>query len=187
MAWLTVLSGIVHYILVPFIVIFNVCQVIFAPATHIIAYTLHALLLPLMFFTKFEVSYQPKLQQTILITRLQTFYIYFGVAALIGLITGSILHFSSTMLITIFDLRPSAEEKGRTAASVREAREKKNQQDAWQSSSSRKYSDNLIRLEEMARKDYSDFLDKDWGKRREGQGLLSQTILEEDDDSEDGF
>jgi hypothetical protein len=38
----------------------------------------------------------------------------------------------------------------------------------------------------MARKDYSDFLDKDWGKR-EGPGLLSQTILEEEDDSEDGF
>ncbi len=36
-------------------------------------------------------------------------------------------------------------------------------------------------------KDYSEYIERDRGKRKEGQGLLSQTILEEDDDSEDGF
>jgi hypothetical protein len=36
-------------------------------------------------------------------------------------------------------------------------------------------------------KKYAEWLEKDVGKRREGDGLLAQTILEEEDDSEDGF
>lgn len=35
-------------------------------------------------------------------------------------------------------------------------------------------------------KKYAEWLEKDVGKHRE-DGLLGQTILEEDDDSEDGF
>jgi len=90
------------------------------------------------------------------------------------------------MLITLFDLRSSSQEGARTTDSIRAARERKNLVKSWQIPGANSRSDDRLRLEEMARKDYSDFLDKDWGKR-EGPGLLSQTILEEEDDSEDGF
>jgi hypothetical protein len=36
-------------------------------------------------------------------------------------------------------------------------------------------------------KDYSEYIEKDRAKWKEGQGLLSQTILEEEDDSDDDF
>jgi hypothetical protein len=35
--------------------------------------------------------------------------------------------------------------------------------------------------------DFSEYIEKDRGKRKGGQGLLSQTILEEDDDSAGEF
>ncbi len=90
------------------------------------------------------------------------------------------------MLTTLFHLHPVPEEKGRTAASVRAARERKRLEDAWQSSTPVRGTQGSTRLDEQS-KDYAEYLDKDRGRRREGQGLLSQTILEEDDDSEDGF
>jgi len=34
---------------------------------------------------------------------------------------------------------------------------------------------------------YAEWLEKNTTQRRDDQGLLGQTILEEDDDSEDGF
>ena len=75
------------------------------------------------------------------------------------------------------------EVKGRSAASVRAAREKKKLEDAWQSSSSR--GDARLKADPAMEKKYSEWLEKDT-KRRE-DGLLGHTILEEDDDSEEGF
>jgi hypothetical protein len=108
------------------------------------------------------------------------------VAALIGLLTGSLLHFSSSMLTTALNLQASPELSGRTAASVRAAREKKRLEDAWQASTPFRSNQARTRVEDTS-KDYSEYIEKDRGKRKEGQGLLSQTILEEEDDSEDGF
>jgi hypothetical protein len=108
-------------------------------------------------------------------------YIYFGVAALIGLLTGSILHFSSTMLISLLDLRPSPVEIGRAVASVCATREKAKLGDAWQTLKFTQGNRGKSRLGEALGKEYVEFLDKDREKRRELQGLLSQTILEEDD------
>jgi hypothetical protein len=120
------------------------------------------------------------------LTVYKTLYIYLGVAAVIGLITGSILHVASTLLVSIFNLTPIPEEKGRSAASVRVAREQKKLEDAWQNSA--------VKLEHRKRrgdgtmeKKYAEWLEMDVGKRKEDQGLLGQTIIEEDDDSEDGF
>jgi hypothetical protein len=108
------------------------------------------------------------------------------VAALIGLLTGSLLHFSSSMMTKALNLQVSPEQSGRTAASVRAAREKKRLEDAWQASTPIRSNQARARVED-ASKDYSEYIEKDRGKRKEGQGLLSQTILEEDDDSEDGY
>lgn len=57
-------------------------------------------------------------------------------------------------------------------------------EDAWQSSPST--GDTSLRGDARRQKKYAEWLEKDIGKRRE-EGLLGQTILEEDDDSEDGF
>ena len=116
----------------------------------------------------------------------QTLYIYLGVAALIGLFTGTFLHFSSSLLTRVLDLRTSPQESGRTAASVRAARERKRLEDAWQASTPIRSRQARRRMEDTS-KDYSEYVEKDRGKRKEGQGLLSQTILEEDDDSADRF
>jgi hypothetical protein len=116
----------------------------------------------------------------------QTLYVYLGVAALIGLLTGSILHFSSTMLIRLLGLQPSPAYTSRTAAYIRAAREKRKLEDAWHVPPPTGHPRGRKRLEDPL-KEYSEYLDKDRGKRRDGRGLLSQTILEEDDDSEAGF
>jgi hypothetical protein len=108
------------------------------------------------------------------------------VAALIGLLTGSFLHFSSNMLTQALNLRVSPEQPNRTAASVRAAREKKRLEDAWQASTPFRSGHVRARVEETS-KDYSEYIEKERGKWKEGQGLLSQTILEEEDDSDDGF
>lgn len=34
---------------------------------------------------------------------------------------------------------------------------------------------------------YSEWLEKDGGRKKDEHGLLAQTIIEEDDDSDDGF
>lgn len=116
----------------------------------------------------------------------QTLYIYLGVAALIGLFTGSLLHFSSSILIRVLDLQNLPEDSDRTAASVRVAREKKRHDDAWQASTPIQSRQARARMEYTS-KDYSEYIENNRGKRKEGHGLLSQTILEEDDDSADGF
>ncbi|KAG0648191.1 hypothetical protein D0Z07_5423 [Hyphodiscus hymeniophilus] len=76
------------------------------------------------------------------------------------------------------------EDTGRSAASVRAARENKKLEDAWQSSSSR--GEASLRVDPTMEKKYAEWLEKDIGKRRE-DSILGQTILEEDDDSEDVF
>ena len=99
---------------------------------------------------------------------------------MIGLLTGSILHISSSILVSVFNLTPAPEETGRSAASVRAAREKKKKlEQAWQSSTTRTERGKLKEDPSMEKK-FSEWLETD-------QGLLSQTILEEDDDSEEGF
>lgn len=81
---------------------------------------------------------------------------------------------------------PEPEGKGRTAATVRAAREQKMLEDAWQSSSAKQ--DHHGRTsDESLEFQYNQWLEKDVGKRKKDGGLFRQTILEEDDDSMDGF
>lgn len=121
-----------------------------------------------------------------LLTINQTLYIYLGVAAVIGILTGSMLHITSSILVSIFKLTSTPEETGRSAASVRAAREKKKLEQAWQSSTI-KNERGSWKTELLTEKKYAEWLETDRGQRGEDQGLLRQTILEEDDDSEEGF
>jgi hypothetical protein len=111
-------------------------------------------------------------------------YIYLGVAAVIGLVTGSVLHLSSTVLVSLFDLTTTPEEKGRTAASVRAAREKKLEQ-VWQDSQVKDEDGNW--KNDISMEKYAEWLEKNATQRGDDHGLLGLTILEEEDDSEDEF
>jgi len=88
------------------------------------------------------------------------------------------------VLASLFDLAPVPEEEGRSAASVRAAREKKKLEHAWQNSTVKE--DGSWRGD-ISMEKYAEWLEKNTTQRRDDQGLLGQTILEEDDDSEDGF
>jgi hypothetical protein len=104
----------------------------------------------------------------------------------IGLLTGSIVHLSSTFLVSFFNLSPIPEERGRPVASVRAARVQKKLEEPWWQSSSSKGDRARLRSDASLEKKYAEWLEKDVGTRKEDQGLLGQTIIEEDD-SEYGF
>jgi hypothetical protein len=117
---------------------------------------------------------------------LQTLYIYLGVAALIGLVTGSILHLSSTILTSVFNLNPVPEEKERSNASVHSAQEQSNLEKTWQSSLYRGHLETL-RPDDSLEKKYAEWLEENRGKNKVDQSLFGQTILEEEDDFENGL
>lgn len=97
---------------------------------------------------------------------------------MIGLSTGFILHLSSALLMSLFDLNSVPENKGRTAASVRAEKEREKLEHAWHGA--------MINDEDGIKK-YDEWLDQNTSWRGDDHGLLGQTILEEDDDSEDEF
>ena len=116
----------------------------------------------------------------------QTLYIYLGVAALIGLVTGSILHLSSALLTSLFNLNPTHEEKGRSEASISSASEDGKLEKIWRNSLTKEYQQSLHHDSSLEKK-YAEWLEKDIGKRKEDYGLLGQTIIEEEDDADDGL
>jgi len=169
MTWVSVLNSIFYYVLLPVVAFFRSLLVVLAPLLHLGNHLLSGLLLPLR-----------------LLAKLETLYIYLGVAAVIGLVTGSILHLTSTVLVELFNLVPTAEDKRRSIASVRDSREQIKLEEVWQNSSLRGIQGGS-KAQALPGKDYAEWLDKSSGKRRDNQRLVKQTILEEDDDSEEGF
>jgi len=169
MAWFTIVISIFSYISLPIKLLFRALLVLLAPVLHLGSYVFTGFMLPLRLLAKFE-----------------TLYIYLGVAAVIGVITGSLLHILSTVLISMFGVAAVPEDTGRTAASIRAAREQKKLEGAWESSISTSESARL-KNDPSIRKQQTEWLESELSKRRENQHLLGQTIIEEDDDSEDRF
>lgn len=84
--------------------------------------------------------------------------------------------------MSVLNLTSEPRENGRSAASVRAAREKKRLEDAWETSNTKKEIDSG---DSSPSRKQAVWLDR--GRRGGKEGLLRQTILEEDDTSEDGF
>ncbi|KAI9721448.1 MAG: hypothetical protein M1812_002210 [Candelaria pacifica] len=111
--------------------------------------------------------------------KFETLYIFFGVAAVVGILTGSVLHLSSSFLITTLNLQSGPEEDEPLPISIVAARRQKR---------SARLETPMVKLKQSPRidtsmnREYADWLEKDRGRRK--NGLLSTTILEEDDDSE---
>ncbi|PBP20538.1 hypothetical protein BUE80_DR008647 [Diplocarpon rosae] len=157
---LSILTSTLYHLSTPFTTVLWWAVACLAPVQHLGNYVFSASLLPLKLLAKFE-----------------TLYIFLGTAAIIGLITGSVLHLSSSVLVSLFNLNSVPEEMGRSAASVRAAREKKKLEQALPTSKAKSESANS--RDEASIEKYTEWLEKS------EQGLLGQTILEEDDS--DGF
>ena len=114
--------------------------------------------------------------------RMQTLYIFFGVAVLVGAITGTSVHYVYSFISTMLDLQDQPKEhRGRTLASHRRERQQK-------------ADDPLVKVETRGgglpmsdvtpKEEYRDW---EWSKQSRGKkknGFIN-TILEED--STDGF
>ena len=125
----------------------------------------------------------------------QTLYIYFGIAIIVGLTTGLILHFLSTTSVHILglDIQPAQNEqkvKGHTAASYRASREKRKKLDKEVTNAAKA---RLLTLDPLLREAFQHSLggrgsapqSPNTPKRRDS--LLSTTILEEVEDSGGDF
>lgn len=114
---------------------------------------------------------------------LQTLYIFFGIAALVGIVTGASLHYISGFITSLLQLDASAEEqRGRTLASYRAE-----EQERWDAK------DSIMRLrqkEEGPHRDdlrlKEDSMDRNSLVQDQRSGTRFNTILEEEDSS-DGF
>ncbi|KAG9232452.1 hypothetical protein BJ875DRAFT_78325 [Amylocarpus encephaloides] len=164
MTWLTTISNVLSYFFLPLKLFFQGLLILLSPVKCLGSYVVAGALLPLGIFAKFE-----------------TLYIYLGVAAIVGLATGSILHFSSTALVSFLHMIPSPQQRGQTAVSVRPNREEQQSDDAPNTSESSNNTDALATQALPAIRIQASWLELNRSRRRQKQGLLSQTILEEDE------
>ncbi|KAF2004434.1 hypothetical protein P154DRAFT_43500 [Amniculicola lignicola CBS 123094] len=156
----TIFFVVLHCVSWPLIKLFLAVTFILSPFWAILSF----ILLPItsLLHVLFSVVLFPFRQQ--LLDKIETIYIYLGIAGIIGCATGAILHFCFNILSSSLNIDTAAEakarEKGRTVAAFREARRKKKAQSLGSSP---------VSTPTMLR-----------GPRRQ-RGLLSQTIIEEED------
>ncbi|KAL9129130.1 MAG: hypothetical protein Q9217_002340 [Psora testacea] len=124
-----------------------------------------------------------------MLRKFETLFVFLGVALIVGALTGTSLHYISDFTISILHLKadPQQEERGRSLAKYRANKRELKEQDA----PLRK----LIRKNKITPQDDGVLLNelKDWewlAKEERGRprnGLIPNTILEEEDSSEGGF
>ena len=121
-----------------------------------------------------------------MLTLRQTLYIFFGVAALVGILTGTSLHYASGFIASVLKIDSRAEEgQAKSLAEYRAERQEKLENEA-----------RSLALPQVAltqpkpggamKDEYGDRLKQDKGQQRK-KGIIPSTILEEDDSSEDAF
>lgn len=100
---------------------------------------------------------------------------------MVGAVTGLILHLSSPVVLTTLRLDAVSEERGRTIASYRAEKQRKQKQKQQGQQGMAPVGDYRT-TDRSLQSQYTDWLEKDGGQGK--RGLLSTTILEENDDSE---
>jgi hypothetical protein len=155
-----------------------------SPFYHTLRYATNFLLLPVRFLARFEVGIVATSPALLIANARQTLYIYFGTAIVVGIVAGLIIHVTSRTFITLFGINQEPEPKptGRTVASYRAEKAERQARIAKYSFAKIAIVGTTIGSKMVA--DYKDPLIHD---RSPGGGLLSTTILEEDDSSEAGF
>lgn len=180
----SVVGGIVYYIFYPILTIINWSIILLSPVVHLGSYIAHVLLLPMRLLDRFEVQRGISVQR-ICADRSQTIYIFFGVASLIGIAAGSSLYIVSRVLASLLGIGTAPQGSGRTAASVRAEREQKKGRSAHGHVTLAHAQTHQVKINNAVQinRKYVEWLAKDKDRRKEG--LLSETILEEDDNSDD--
>ncbi|CAD6439667.1 5ffba10d-8892-4564-ab5b-a0dda35c9f7f [Sclerotinia trifoliorum] len=164
--WLSISTSTFYYISLPITFIFRwllaILSTALAPLLHLGNSLISASLLPLKVLAKFE-----------------ALIIFLGSAIFIGFITGSVLRISSNVLASLLKLTSNPEDTGHSLVSIRATEEQKKQETK----------PDLLKwkVDPSVEKRYSEWLEKDGGRKKDEHGLLAQTIIEEDDDSDDGF
>ena len=121
-----------------------------------------------------------------ILTTSQTLYIFFGVAALVGIVTGTGLHYASGFMASVLNIDSRAEERQvRSVAEYRAKRQEKRKKEA-RSPVLPEIGLSQPKPGGAMREEYSEWLKQNKGVRRK-KGVIPSTILEEDDSSEDGF
>ncbi|KAF7955376.1 uncharacterized protein EAE97_000635 [Botrytis byssoidea] len=158
--WPSIIGSTFYYISLPIIVISSwllaILRIALAPLLHLGNSMVSAMFLPL-----------------------KIIIIFLGSAIVIGLITGSLLRVSSSILASLFKLTSGPEDTDLSVASIRAAREHKKRNS--------KPDPSKWKVDPSVEKRYSGWLEKDRGRKKDEHGLSAQIIIEEDDDSDDGF
>jgi len=109
------------------------------------------------------------------------------VAAIVGILTGSILYIVSGTVVELLglDSPPFALTEKPLSATRRVWRKKQRMGRPMTTATSRSKISTGLPIEESMKREYAEWLDKD--KNRKVSTLVSETILEEEDDSALGF
>jgi len=174
-----------YFVCLPFILtlrfLWTALVIVTAPIVHVAHYLLHAVAWPVRQLAKLEVS-APLLPQRHTHAS-QTLYIYFGVAVLVGILLGAIIHHLTRFLIKVLGIDKAPEERGRTLAAYRA--EKTERQAKKPKQSLPQIGLKPMRLDGAIKDEYAEWLKRD--KSPGTKGPLFTTILEEEDSSEAGF
>jgi len=118
-----------------------------------------------------------------LLTLHQTLYIFFGVAALVGLVTGTGLHYASGFIASVLKIDSRAEERqARSIAEYRARRQEQLEKEA-RSPMLPQVALSQPQVGGAMKEEYHEWLRQDKGLQGK-KGLIPSTILEEDDSSD---
>ncbi len=191
MGYLSATTTFLYYLLYPTAILLGwilaLLTTLAAPFLYLGHYVIYACWYPFHILAKFEVIFRARcLLASPTNCFVQTLYIYFGVATLVGILTGTSLYYISVFIRTLLNLDGHIEEpRGRTAAVYRA--EKKEKQKLMTNAvflPISRYTPQAS-LDVSPKEEYVDLLRPDRGRRK--GSLIGTTILEEDDSSEEGF
>ena len=191
MDYLTASVHLLYYIFYPIVFVLTwVGAILFglgAPLVHLGSFTLHGCIWPVRFLARFEVSSS---QSTILVldvdSMTQTLYIFLGVALMLGVATGTTLHYTSSFLTALMNLDGQLQEppRGRTMASCQAGTSEKLQRKVIVRPSLG-FAASPPLVDTTSTEDFTKLLEQ---HRQSGRkSLWSTTILEEDETSDDGL
>ena len=167
-----------------------------SPFIYTISFLLELVLLPLRFLARFEVRRTRTIYSTIYLLTCshQTLYIFFGVAVLLGLAAGVILHLmtrTSANLLGLDKPLPPKDKpaKGHTAASYRASRKQKQKLELELSNATKARMQTLQPLQEPAQRPAGRQVSvaRTPTMPKRSPGLLGTTILEEVEDTDEDF
>ena len=195
MSYISTALTVAYYLASPIIfllkILLSVLLVIIAPILHLGQYSFYVCWYSLHLLGKFEVIYGPTqycLVFEVANRNVQTLYIFFGVAIFIGALTGTSLHYITSCMISILHLesQPEEEEGERSLAEYRARKQEIKEKEDPLREVTRK-SLTLPKTDAILANDL-----KNWGWKKEERGrsrngLIPNTILEEEDSSEQDF